>query len=186
MSNLLLTSSILLTEVQLQTWIPYCFLPEKLNLEEWTMIICTFSGVLGLEQWNSASHVARTLFSNFTLMISFPSHYIHFLFCFIEYAIIILYIFFCLVWMQFILPHLLGWQAFANTIKPEDSLRSNNTTSGSGAELEWGRWNSYQHFKQKTKSNLVPKISFCQSVLHEKPVLQVLCRVLSEWWHATF
>ncbi|XP_020250606.1 single-stranded DNA-binding protein WHY1, chloroplastic-like isoform X2 [Asparagus officinalis] len=40
---------------------------------------------------------------------------------------------------NFILPHLLGWQAFANTIKPEDSMRSSNTTSASGAELEWGR-----------------------------------------------
>lgn len=40
---------------------------------------------------------------------------------------------------NFILPYLLGWQAFADTIRPEDSVRSNNTTSGSGAELEWGR-----------------------------------------------
>lgn len=40
---------------------------------------------------------------------------------------------------NFILPHLLGWQAFANTINPEDSTRSNNITSGSGANLEWER-----------------------------------------------
>ncbi|XP_026665922.1 single-stranded DNA-binding protein WHY1, chloroplastic-like [Phoenix dactylifera] len=40
---------------------------------------------------------------------------------------------------NFILPHLLGWHAFANAIKPEDSIRSNNMTARSGAELEWGR-----------------------------------------------
>ncbi|PKA64494.1 Single-stranded DNA-binding protein WHY1, chloroplastic [Apostasia shenzhenica] len=40
---------------------------------------------------------------------------------------------------NFILPYLLGWHAFADTIKPEDSSRNNFTSSRSGAELEWGR-----------------------------------------------
>lgn len=44
-----------------------------------------------------------------------------------------------LMCLQFILPYLLGWHAFANAIKPEDSIRSNNMTARSGAELEWGR-----------------------------------------------
>ncbi|KAJ0977902.1 hypothetical protein J5N97_013376 [Dioscorea zingiberensis] len=40
---------------------------------------------------------------------------------------------------NFIVPYLLGWHAFANTIKPEDSVHTNNSISRSGAELEWGR-----------------------------------------------
>ncbi|XP_020679799.1 single-stranded DNA-binding protein WHY1, chloroplastic [Dendrobium catenatum] len=40
---------------------------------------------------------------------------------------------------SFILPYLLGWHAFADTIKPDDSIRSNLTSSRSGPELEWGR-----------------------------------------------
>ncbi|XP_039124018.1 single-stranded DNA-binding protein WHY1, chloroplastic-like [Dioscorea cayenensis subsp. rotundata] len=40
---------------------------------------------------------------------------------------------------NFIIPYLLGWHAFANTIKPEDSIQTNNAISRSGVELEWGR-----------------------------------------------
>ncbi|KAJ6793886.1 single-stranded DNA-binding protein WHY1, chloroplastic-like isoform X1 [Iris pallida] len=40
---------------------------------------------------------------------------------------------------NFIVPHLLGWYAFTNTIKPDDSARTNNSTLQSGADLEWGR-----------------------------------------------
>ncbi|XXG42156.1 hypothetical protein AAC387_Pa01g2490 [Persea americana] len=40
---------------------------------------------------------------------------------------------------NFILPYLLGWHAFANSTKPDDSTRSNNANPRSGAELEWGR-----------------------------------------------
>lgn len=40
---------------------------------------------------------------------------------------------------NFILPYLLGWHAFANSTKPDDSARSNNASPRSGAELEWGR-----------------------------------------------
>ncbi|KAF9625497.1 hypothetical protein IFM89_023433 [Coptis chinensis] len=38
---------------------------------------------------------------------------------------------------NYILPFLLGWHAFANSINPEDSSRFNN--SRSGADLEWSR-----------------------------------------------
>ncbi|KAL5722631.1 Single-stranded DNA-binding protein why1 [Ranunculus cassubicifolius] len=37
---------------------------------------------------------------------------------------------------NFVLPFLLGWHAFANSITPEDSLRPNPR---SGAEIEWSR-----------------------------------------------
>ncbi|XP_020572571.1 single-stranded DNA-binding protein WHY1, chloroplastic-like [Phalaenopsis equestris] len=40
---------------------------------------------------------------------------------------------------NFILPYLLGWHAFADNIKAEDSIRSNFTSTRSGPELEWGR-----------------------------------------------
>lgn len=40
---------------------------------------------------------------------------------------------------SFIVPYLLGWHAFADTIKPEDSARPNVSSSKSGPELEWGR-----------------------------------------------
>lgn len=40
---------------------------------------------------------------------------------------------------SFILPYLIGWHAFASSIKPDDSLRSNNANPRSGADLEWGR-----------------------------------------------
>ncbi|KAF9609923.1 hypothetical protein IFM89_019289, partial [Coptis chinensis] len=43
-----------------------------------------------------------------------------------------------LVWaFNYILPFLLGWHAFANSINPEDSSRFNN--SQSRADLEWSR-----------------------------------------------
>ncbi|CAH8387601.1 unnamed protein product [Eruca vesicaria subsp. sativa] len=41
---------------------------------------------------------------------------------------------------NFILPHLIGWQAFANSIKPEDSSRLNNASSPKyGGDYEWSR-----------------------------------------------
>uniref|UniRef100_A0A7N0ULW7 Uncharacterized protein n=1 Tax=Kalanchoe fedtschenkoi TaxID=63787 RepID=A0A7N0ULW7_KALFE len=39
--------------------------------------------------------------------------------------------------MKFILPYLLGWNAFANSIKPEDSLRGNNANAS--VDFEWSR-----------------------------------------------
>ncbi|WOL08149.1 single-stranded DNA-binding protein WHY1, chloroplastic [Canna indica] len=38
---------------------------------------------------------------------------------------------------NFIIPYLLGWHAFANAIKPENSFRTSNARLG--AESEWGR-----------------------------------------------
>ncbi|CAN8266730.1 unnamed protein product [Cochlearia groenlandica] len=40
---------------------------------------------------------------------------------------------------NFILPHLIGWQAFANSIKPEESNRPNNASPKYGGDYEWGR-----------------------------------------------
>ncbi|XP_058075071.1 single-stranded DNA-binding protein WHY1, chloroplastic-like [Magnolia sinica] len=40
---------------------------------------------------------------------------------------------------NFILPYLLGWHAFANSVKPEDPSRSNSANPRSGADFEWGR-----------------------------------------------
>ncbi|KAH0869546.1 LOW QUALITY PROTEIN: hypothetical protein HID58_076568 [Brassica napus] len=40
---------------------------------------------------------------------------------------------------QFILPHLIGWQAFASSIKPEDSNRLNNASPKYGGDYEWSR-----------------------------------------------
>uniref|UniRef100_A0A5B7AIA7 Single-stranded DNA-binding protein WHY1 n=1 Tax=Davidia involucrata TaxID=16924 RepID=A0A5B7AIA7_DAVIN len=40
---------------------------------------------------------------------------------------------------NFIVPYLLGWHAFANSIKPEDTSRANNTNPRSVADLEWNR-----------------------------------------------
>ncbi|CAH2045716.1 unnamed protein product, partial [Thlaspi arvense] len=40
---------------------------------------------------------------------------------------------------NFILPHLIGWQAFANSIKPEDSSRLNNASPKYGGDYEWSR-----------------------------------------------
>lgn len=40
---------------------------------------------------------------------------------------------------NFIIPYLLGWNTFANSIKPEDSNDVNTMTPRSGAELEWSR-----------------------------------------------
>lgn len=41
--------------------------------------------------------------------------------------------------MQFILPYLIGWHAFANSIKPEDSGRANIASSRYGGDFEWSR-----------------------------------------------
>ncbi|PON67508.1 Transcription factor [Parasponia andersonii] len=40
---------------------------------------------------------------------------------------------------QFILPHLIGWSAFANSIKPEDTSRGNNASPRFGGDYEWKR-----------------------------------------------
>ncbi|KAJ4846723.1 hypothetical protein Tsubulata_048057 [Turnera subulata] len=40
---------------------------------------------------------------------------------------------------NYILPHLLGWNAFANSIRPDDAGRMNNASSRSGGESEWER-----------------------------------------------
>ncbi|KAK9277027.1 hypothetical protein L1049_006566 [Liquidambar formosana] len=40
---------------------------------------------------------------------------------------------------NFILPYLLGWHAFANSIKPDDTSRVNNASPRSGADFEWSR-----------------------------------------------
>ncbi|XP_068635446.1 single-stranded DNA-binding protein WHY1, chloroplastic-like [Aristolochia californica] len=39
---------------------------------------------------------------------------------------------------NFILPYLLGWNAFGNTIRPDESIRANNAIQ-SGADVEWGK-----------------------------------------------
>ncbi|KAJ0240436.1 Single-stranded DNA-binding protein WHY3 [Hirschfeldia incana] len=40
---------------------------------------------------------------------------------------------------NFILPHLIGWQAFASSIKPEDTSRFNNASPKYGGDYEWSR-----------------------------------------------
>lgn len=40
---------------------------------------------------------------------------------------------------NYLVPYLLGWHTFVNSIKPEDSSRVSNTGSRSGAEFEWSR-----------------------------------------------
>ncbi|XP_062111668.1 single-stranded DNA-binding protein WHY1, chloroplastic-like [Humulus lupulus] len=40
---------------------------------------------------------------------------------------------------NFILPHLLGWSAFANSIKPEEVSRGNNASPKYGGDYEWKR-----------------------------------------------
>ncbi|KAL3511163.1 hypothetical protein ACH5RR_030564 [Cinchona calisaya] len=40
---------------------------------------------------------------------------------------------------SFILPYLIGWHAFATSMKPEDASRASNTNTRSGAEFEWSR-----------------------------------------------
>ncbi|KAG7558535.1 Whirly transcription factor [Arabidopsis thaliana x Arabidopsis arenosa] len=40
---------------------------------------------------------------------------------------------------NFILPHLIGWSAFANSIKPEDANRLNNASPKYGGDYEWSR-----------------------------------------------
>ncbi|CAN6456031.1 unnamed protein product [Victoria cruziana] len=40
---------------------------------------------------------------------------------------------------NFILPYLMGWHAFAETISPEDSVRWTNSQQQSAADLEWNR-----------------------------------------------
>lgn len=41
--------------------------------------------------------------------------------------------------LQFIVPYLLGWHTFANSIKPEDTNRGNNANPRAGADYEWSR-----------------------------------------------
>jgi len=40
---------------------------------------------------------------------------------------------------NFILPYILDWHAFANSIKPEDTGRVNNANSRYGGDFEWSR-----------------------------------------------
>ncbi|KAK3026627.1 hypothetical protein RJ639_040654 [Escallonia herrerae] len=40
---------------------------------------------------------------------------------------------------NFIIPYLLGWHTFANSIKPDDTSRGNNANSRAGADYEWSR-----------------------------------------------
>ncbi|KAM1521175.1 hypothetical protein ACFX14_011595 [Malus domestica] len=40
---------------------------------------------------------------------------------------------------NFILPYILGWHAYANSIKPEDSGRANNSGIKYGGDFEWSR-----------------------------------------------
>ncbi|EOY02046.1 SsDNA-binding transcriptional regulator isoform 2 [Theobroma cacao] len=40
---------------------------------------------------------------------------------------------------SFILPYLLGWHAFANSIKPEEASRVNNANPRYGGDYEWSR-----------------------------------------------
>ncbi|GKA59269.1 single-stranded DNA-binding protein WHY1, chloroplastic-like protein [Tanacetum coccineum] len=40
---------------------------------------------------------------------------------------------------NFVVPYLLGWHTFVNSIRPEDTTRLNNANSRSGADLEWSR-----------------------------------------------
>ncbi|KAI4314203.1 hypothetical protein L6164_027136 [Bauhinia variegata] len=41
---------------------------------------------------------------------------------------------------NFIMPYLLGWHAFANTIEPKDLGRTNNANPRYGADYEWSRY----------------------------------------------
>lgn len=40
---------------------------------------------------------------------------------------------------NFVVPYLLGWHTFVNSIKPQDSTRLSNGNPRSGADLEWSR-----------------------------------------------
>ncbi|KAJ6726064.1 SINGLE-STRANDED DNA-BINDING PROTEIN WHY1 CHLOROPLASTIC [Salix purpurea] len=40
---------------------------------------------------------------------------------------------------NYILPYLLGWHAYANSIKPDDSSRGNNASPRYGGDHEWNR-----------------------------------------------
>nr|UYD62357.1 transcription factor 1 [Betula platyphylla] len=40
---------------------------------------------------------------------------------------------------NFILPYILGWHAFANSIKPDDTSRVNNANARYGGDFEWSR-----------------------------------------------
>lgn len=40
---------------------------------------------------------------------------------------------------NFVLPYLIGWHAFANSIKPEESNRTNNASPNYGGDYEWNR-----------------------------------------------
>ncbi|KAL3824162.1 hypothetical protein ACJIZ3_020191 [Penstemon smallii] len=41
--------------------------------------------------------------------------------------------------LNFILPYLLGWHTFANTLRPDDANRANNANPRSGVDFEWSR-----------------------------------------------
>ncbi|KAF6168490.1 hypothetical protein GIB67_005042 [Kingdonia uniflora] len=40
---------------------------------------------------------------------------------------------------DYILPYLLGWHAFTNSVRPDEAGCSNSPSSRSGADLEWNR-----------------------------------------------
>ncbi|KAF8087338.1 hypothetical protein N665_0588s0007 [Sinapis alba] len=40
---------------------------------------------------------------------------------------------------NFVLPYLIGWHAFANSIKPEETNRTNNASPNYGGDYEWNR-----------------------------------------------
>jgi hypothetical protein len=40
---------------------------------------------------------------------------------------------------NFVLPYLIGWHAFANSIKPEETSRVNNASPNYGGDYEWNR-----------------------------------------------
>ncbi|XP_010480475.1 PREDICTED: single-stranded DNA-binding protein WHY1, chloroplastic-like [Camelina sativa] len=40
---------------------------------------------------------------------------------------------------NFVLPYLIGWHAFANSIKPEDANKMNNALPNYGGDYEWNR-----------------------------------------------
>lgn len=41
--------------------------------------------------------------------------------------------------LQFILPYLLGWHAYASTIRADDTARTNNANPRYGGDYEWNR-----------------------------------------------
>ncbi|KAH0863965.1 hypothetical protein HID58_081176 [Brassica napus] len=41
--------------------------------------------------------------------------------------------------LDFVLPYLIGWHAFANSIKPEEANRTSNASPNYGGDYEWNR-----------------------------------------------